>query len=342
MALRLITGNPGSGKSYFMVHHLIGEYFTFDGEVYQPKDGVTLICNIEEFKPAHLVLDDVIKASKIPYTRFFTVAYQEKVVEKHGRVVYVIDEAQRFFDEYFRDKDVIYFFEYHRHLGIDIYLMTQNAVRICRAIRDLCEYEMRAARRFTSFMGEFKYKVMIGGEIADTRVLKRDKRLFALYRSFRSVENEKIRNPMLKFLGLAGAASVGGIVLFYFTFFGGPSGRPKAGGSSVAASAVAAAVPSRVAAEARRWVRWSFIQVGSEFLVVDPVSCELVSVNSLRRGCRVVDGEFPKVWLNVTEAELEKFKARGESPAPSRGGETSSPAHAPMAARGISPSVKDK
>jgi len=318
VALRLITGVPGSGKSYFAVHHLVNHYYTLNEGVYVAKPGVTVITNIEEFKPAHLSLSEVLSLCKVPYQKFFTVDYQKKVCEKHGQVVYLVDEAQRFFDEYFRDKDVIYFFEYHRHLGIDIYLMTQNAARVSRAIRDLCEYEMRAARRMTSLRGEFKYKQIVVGEVADTKILKRDKSLFALYTSMSRGENEKIKNPMKKMVLLALGVIALGIGAFYYTFFtssmstrkvsspGAPSAHAVV--ASPSASPVASVAPVKSTGKFRRW---SWLAVGESLFYPDPVSGELVVCGTAGRRFRLVGNDYRKFYLWVTDDEVTAYEKRG-------------------------------
>src|SRR5262249_13314578 len=124
----------------------------------------------------------------------FSMAVQKEMAKSH-RLVYVIDEAQRFFHSGFRERDVFFFFQYHRHLGVDVYLITQDVKTLALELRNLSEYYVRAVRRTYSLAGEFRYR-FFGSPYDDapfkTKVLRPDGRVFAQYRSMSSVEVERI------------------------------------------------------------------------------------------------------------------------------------------------------
>ncbi len=199
MAIRIIEGVPGSGKTYYAVRHLAKHYFK------QQKDGsyelskpCTLITNIDSFQPDHLSLQDEIKhAGGVEH--FFSFDYQEKYKEGKEQLVYIIDEAQRFFRKGQRNlNEVFSYFEYHRHWGQDIYLVTQNARKLPPDLVYLTEYLIVAAPRTRSILGEFKYKWISEGEIIKREGFRPDQGVFNLYKSMDVGESEKIKNPVMK------------------------------------------------------------------------------------------------------------------------------------------------
>lgn len=223
MAIRVITGVPGAGKSYYAVKHIRDNYFQFDKkkEFWFPKPGVLLISNIDELKLSHTNLDVAIRDSKQSLEDFFSVPYQQKIIKKYKNVVYFIDEAQRYFPDNFRNREVFYLFQYHRHLGIDFFLMTQSIWLIPKSIRELIEFEVRAVKRSLSVFGELKYNIKSDNEIVDRKLLKKDSKIFNLYKSMDLGESEKLKNPIIKYLIAIVLIMVLSVYLFKNTFFGG-------------------------------------------------------------------------------------------------------------------------
>lgn len=204
MAIRIIEGVPGSGKSYYAVKHLADQYFE------KQKDGryelirpVTIITNIDSFQPEHLNLKVLAKdAGGVKH--FFSEHYQKALTECiGGQIIYIIDEAQKYFRKGARDLDDVYsYFEYHRHFGHDVYLITQNARKLPPDISCLSEYLIVAAPRSRSVIGEFKYKWLSDGEILKREGFRPDPGIFALYKSMDQKESEKIKNPVMRTAGL--------------------------------------------------------------------------------------------------------------------------------------------
>ena len=199
MALRIIEGVPGSGKTYYAVHHLSKNYFKYNKHIdlYERIKDCTIITNIDDFVPHHLSLkEEISKAGSV--AAFFAYDYQEQYKEGKSQIVYIIDEAQRFFRK--GDKglnEVFSYFEYHRHWGQDVYLVTQNARKLPPDLVYLVEYLVKALPRSRSMMGEFKYRWMSSGECIKTESLRPNQAVFGLYKSMDVAESEKIKNPIM-------------------------------------------------------------------------------------------------------------------------------------------------
>lgn len=65
MAIRLITGKPGSGKTFLAVKHLRDNYYYYSKKLkkYCRKKDYTIISNIDSLKLKHLNLNDVLNES---------------------------------------------------------------------------------------------------------------------------------------------------------------------------------------------------------------------------------------------------------------------------------------
>ncbi len=207
MAVRIIEGVPGSGKTYYAVRHLAKNYCnqTEDG-VYYLKDEVTVITNIDSFKPDHHDLRESIRSIKREDGKpaspddFFNLPFQQSLTDEiGGQIVYIIDEAQRFWRKGDRGHhDVYEYFELHRHLGHDIYLVTQNARKLPGDLVCLAEYIIQAAPRTRSIVGEMKYKWLSDGEVIKREAWKPEQAIFDLYKSMDMGESEKISNPVMR------------------------------------------------------------------------------------------------------------------------------------------------
>ena len=275
MALRIIEGVPGAGKTFYAVWHLAKHYFKKifkdDEPIYgfflnllyallpflKPKRAFsyelsrdcTIVSNIDGFKPDHISLvDEIEKAGQLarkalvddqflsdrerdrkldqlnPVAEFFSYSYQEKYKVGKPQIVYVIDEAQRFFrkgmDKVLKDRGVFDYFEYHRHWGQDIYLVTQNIKKLPPDIVYLVEYTVSAVPRVRSLGPGFRYHWIASGERIKTEVRRPDQGVFSLYKSMDVGEQEKIKNPVLKTVAIALLASF--VIIFYgFSYISG-------------------------------------------------------------------------------------------------------------------------
>lgn len=200
--IRLVEGGPGSGKSYYACKYLI-KYCTYD-KLYQEyilSANVLVISNIEGLRIKHRDLNVCIeKAGGVE--NFFTVENFEKLQSmfKVSNIILVIDEAQKIFDSKFYDKEVFFFFQYHRHLGVDIFLLTQSRSTVSRQLLPLCEYFLQAVPRSKGIYGTFRYKVVDAkGNYLYGVSVKQDQQVFRAYKSFSSDEIEKPKNVLLRY-----------------------------------------------------------------------------------------------------------------------------------------------
>lgn len=224
--INIVEGVPGSGKSYYGVNYLIKNFFDYDDfyneYIEKNNKSVLVISNIEGLKVKHLNLDDLI--NRFTVEKFFTVSNFEKIQKqfKVKNIVILIDEAQRYFDRKFFDKDVFYFFQYHRHLGIDIFLFTQNKLNLAREIVVLSEFIISAVPR-SKQLGSFKYKFCdTKGNHLYSKTLKKDKKVFNAYQSFKVDEISKpksVYRSLAVSLALALLFTAGAAYIFKTTFF---------------------------------------------------------------------------------------------------------------------------
>lgn len=207
MAFKLITGLPGSGKSYYAVWYVASTYFdrtkTGKFKLKEKFKGIKIISNIEALKLPHLSLDEVLKNYRSP-SDFFSYSSQEKISKKYPQIVYLIDEAQFFFPVRFRDDGVFNWFQLHRHFGQDIYLITQVSKLLPDQINALCEMQIDAVPRSnTLFFGmDLHYNFLSKGQIVNKCFKFKRKWVFDLYTSQSSEEVEKPKNPFMKYFAL--------------------------------------------------------------------------------------------------------------------------------------------
>lgn len=219
MAIIIVTGNPGAGKTYFAVRHLVKEYFDYDKEakryIKKPnKKDVTIVSNIDKLKLEHINFDSLLESLGLTYDQFFTKKHQDIFHADHPHVVYFIDEAQVYFRTKFYKPETFEYFEYHRHYGDDVYLITLDRYKITKEIGTLCAKEIRAVTKSLSLTGEMTYKTLISGDQVAIKSIRPDKTIFNLYKSRTHAETEKHKNPMVKYLAIFVLFLIGSIFLF--------------------------------------------------------------------------------------------------------------------------------
>ena len=204
MALRIIEGKIGSGKTYYAVHHVFKEYFKWCDETdtwIQKNSDVELrvYTNIQNMKIGYDLNLAIEKAGGL--NPFFTQEYQESFCENLN-VIYIIDEAQShdLFHRGYKDKPIFTFFQKSRHMGIDIYLITQDVQCLAKELRTLAEYHIFAVQRTKTIGNMFTYKFYAGKDCFKTKRIRKDNKVFSLYRSMIEKETEKINSAVFKYI----------------------------------------------------------------------------------------------------------------------------------------------
>lgn len=216
--LRVVCGVPGAGKSYYAVNHLLTSYYEWSKDLDQwvPRDSeLAVITNIEGFSQGINLETEIDLAGGL--RQFFNYEYLHKRFESR-KVVFVIDEAQHLLPFTLKDIDIFLYFQKHRHLGHDIYLLTQDPDLLAKGVRAQAEFYIEAVRRSYNIGRTLRYKFVdpLSREPWQTKSLVRDARVQSFYRSMIGNEVEKHSSvPLRKFLVLGLAATVVGAILFY-------------------------------------------------------------------------------------------------------------------------------
>lgn len=180
MAVNIVTGVPGAGKSYYAVHSI--------ARLMQTDEQFVVVTNIDGLK-----IDDtrVLKVDFAKYSfrhadmvQFINAIRDLFQLDSQAKVHFYIDEAQRFFPPDLRDTDTVYFFDYHRHLGINIILITQDFYKISKRISTLANCEIRAVNESINPLPFFIYRMRSGGEDFKKIKLHKKDEIFKLYTSF--------------------------------------------------------------------------------------------------------------------------------------------------------------
>lgn len=213
MSIEILTGVPGAGKTYYAVHKI--------WKTLQDHDKKFLILhNIEGLK-----VEDH-RCISIPWEVGFFHAeamaarlrgLREEYQLASEDVIHVyVDEAQRFFPPELKDSNVLYFFDYHRHFGVNVTLITQHEKKLTYKITTLAEIEIRAVNNRVNPLGSsFVYKLSSGGEQFGTERLSKDRAVFGLYTSFQAGTG-KTKKSSLRYIVLAVVVLA---VLVWFLFF---------------------------------------------------------------------------------------------------------------------------
>lgn len=201
-----LTGKPGSGKSYYAISMIRKLLLNPDNVVFS---------NIEGFRFERWLLMNKMERHRVAEAGLYSMSAHGQYIDISDHLIssgsnffhndlmceflkpfinkkcfFFIDECQRFFPEKFSSVDVIYFFDYHRHYGLDIFLITQSMLKICKPIRELTEYEVNAVPKSVGFGKRFIYKKKIGNTVLNRELLTFDERVAYLYSSFKVESSE--------------------------------------------------------------------------------------------------------------------------------------------------------
>lgn len=236
---------------------------------------------------------------------FFNDEYQKSLADGFT-LVYLIEECQRYFDttELGRRawvRDVLYFFERHRHHGISFFMDTQHISKIHKGISVLFEEEIQAKPRTLSVTGEFRYNSICDGLKTNQFpiVVRPDKRIFAAYQSRTSIEAVKTKSPVKRlFLGLVFCACLVYGLFLYARHTMAPSSAvaaeiPPSGKSIVAKDSKPASVAVLEKPSPGGWVRMSYVLKSDGSLwVIHPVTNAISLLPDLGLRTKVVGTEL--------------------------------------------------
>lgn len=208
--ITIVTGIPGSGKSYYAVHMIS-----------KLKNKTKLIHNIDGLKLGK-TLDEFSLSYNCQPLDLFTKSFHENDNSFRG-YLFVVDECQTLFPKNLRNEDVQNFFQLHRHYGIDIVLLSQDYKLISPSIALLSEMQFRAVSDTANPLpGTFMYRKMIGYESIGRAFLRKKKAIFALYKTadFDQDDVRKKSRPML-YLAILSVLLISFALYKIFGFSGG-------------------------------------------------------------------------------------------------------------------------
>lgn len=189
MAISLLLGRPGSGKSYEAVAHYILPAL-------ESRHVVTnMPLNVDVFErynsafkgKIHLVKDrpDIPAFSRLDDYRL-NQGYQDSVTGE--RPLFVIDEAHKSIPSGGTPRAVLEWYAEHRHAGVDVLLVTQDSRKIHRAVQSLVEdVSVLSKNHVLGSSKSYRRRVKdgVGGAyIGDASVRVYNKKFFPFYVSY--------------------------------------------------------------------------------------------------------------------------------------------------------------
>lgn len=207
--IQILEGVPGSGKTYYAVNYALKNYSEYDtfSRIYTLKENHIIITNIEGLKINHLSLEKVISDKQVE--GFFSQENLKLLRTKYQKVLFIIDEAQAFFTKEVWSK-IQFVLQYHRHLGIDFIIITQDVSLLPKGLVALAEYIIRAKQRSLrlSFLFVLDFYDPSKKVKLFTQTIKPQIEVFRQYKSFQFLEGVKHQNVIRRNLIFAGCGVV--------------------------------------------------------------------------------------------------------------------------------------
>lgn len=224
MAIKIVSGVLGAGKTYYVVHEILNKYYEWGNRFHEwmPKKEIEIYSNIVGLKlPVIDIRPQLISSNPLSFIQsFFRVDKDQNKIfwsyshDSKSRVL-VIDEAQKIFGRKYYDQETFEFFQLSRQLGFDIYLITQDSFTLSRELQNLSEYEVQAVRRRLQLGPFFRYLEVVNGETIGSQTKKKDQRVFMMYSSMQAKEDQKITSFPLK---MASIAIIGVVIMLFAAF----------------------------------------------------------------------------------------------------------------------------
>ncbi|XXQ68519.1 zonular occludens toxin family protein [Neisseriaceae bacterium B1] len=185
----LITGTPGAGKTAHMVHMMLHDpiFKTPDGELRK------VFTNIKGLELPHIAvssLKEELAHSTDEQLSFHDMHTWIKKPENHGSVV-IIDEVQDVWPARSNGSQVppnVSWLNTHRHLGVDIFVLTQNPKNIDINLRGLVNKHLHIAKNKLGMRTLLEWKYCANNPLtqakdAFAKIHKLDDKVFDLYKS---------------------------------------------------------------------------------------------------------------------------------------------------------------
>jgi len=160
--ISIIYGVPGSGKTYYAVWW-IRKRALEEGDIFlRVRSDVLLITNLKLNLDAvdnYVYIEDIKDFAKYMDVDFWRANFSFL----QGKKLYVVmDECQLFFYHYKDDPKVLFFLQYHRHLGVDILLITQTPKSLPAKVFELAEFLIEAVPKSVNpfHFKAFRYRVL--------------------------------------------------------------------------------------------------------------------------------------------------------------------------------------
>lgn len=220
MALYVVYGKLGSGKTYFAMNYILKNYMFFDSDTlrWKPRAGHIIITNIRDCKFG-LNLDKLIDRAG-GLNPFFTEAYQSKYFGGK-RVIYIVDEAQktRYFHKYLKDTLIFDYFAYLRQEGHDMFCLTNNMKLFSPTVQEWAEYVIKMRPRSMRIRNELAALYFTEGEKSHTDYLRISPKVYNLYTSFKGKEPQKVKSALNGYI-MSIALGISACIFFLYVLFG--------------------------------------------------------------------------------------------------------------------------
>jgi hypothetical protein len=224
--ITVVYGVPGSGKTYYAVHWIKRRCLESSDVFFRVRSDVLLITNLAlrlDSNENYIYLEDFHDFAKYMDVDFWKANFH---LLQGRKVVFVVDECQRFFYFYGSDVKVLYFLQYHRHLGMDILLITQTPKSLPAKVFELSEFLIEAVPKSVNPFAFLAFRYRVLHPFDRSVVLRRfhlafDPAVFYLYEDMiYSPEEgeERPANAFIRYYVMLGGIVLALVVLIYLFF----------------------------------------------------------------------------------------------------------------------------
>ena len=246
-----LTGVPGSGKTYFLVHYAEKNIQKIDKKTNE-KVYLQVVHNISGYKNGFYVdfgadyLPKIIQLNKYYLTVKKEIDKDDLLIKKAEelgiyKILLIVDECHLYFINDFSEKGkeqyfaLLWFISYHRHLYVDLVLATQNLSLVDYKFKAFAEFFVKAVPSSMRFninpfsAPKFTYNYFPDSKMWNetkfkTEKLPAEKKIFNLYTSGDAVKKQKVYLQTL--LLMAGFVLIGAFLWHMFQRSFVSSGHP--------------------------------------------------------------------------------------------------------------------